>query len=42
MLSEIDTQQSIVNMIQRCPHFVKIEWRKKALACKEKKKKKKL
>ena len=36
MLSEIDTQQSIVNMIQRCPHFVKIEWRKKALACKEK------
>ena len=32
MLSEIDTQQSIVKMIQRCPHFVKIEWRKKALA----------
>lgn len=36
MLEEIDTQRSILSIIQRCPNFVRSKWRKKSLAEKEK------
>ena len=35
MLSEIDTQGSILSILQRCPNFVKSAWRKRALSIKE-------
>ena len=35
MLSEIETQGNILSILQRCPNFVKVEWRKKALKIKD-------
>ena len=34
MLGEIDTQKGIIEILQRCPDFVKARWRKKALKVK--------
>ena len=35
MLSEIDTQGTILSILQRCPNFVQSAWRKGALSIKE-------
>ena len=35
MLPEIDTQGSILSILQRCPHFVKAAWRRKVLKLKD-------
>ena len=35
MLPEIDTQGSILSILQNCPHFVKAAWRRKTLKPKE-------
>lgn len=34
MLSEVDTQQSILDITQRCPNWVRAKWRNRALDCK--------
>ena len=35
MLPEIDTEGSTLGILQRCPHFVKAPWRRKALKLKD-------
>ena len=32
--AEINTQQSIIDILQRCPNYVRNRWRKRALECK--------
>ena len=35
MYAEINTQQSIIDILQRCPNYVRNRWRKRALECKD-------
>ena len=34
MLSELENQQAIIDILQRCPRYVRFKWQKKALAMK--------